>query len=148
MSDHLIKYQFKKDDPRAKKGGRPKKRSALDVCSDMGFDPLEIDILIARDDWKLLGLKRPIPIGIRQKSAQNIGNKIYPNLKAIELKEDVETLEDDRVVVILPSNDRELPEEVMKVEHEEVDTEIELNVDLLDGVKQYSIPIDELDNDD
>ena len=147
MSDHLIKYQFKKGDPRSKKGGRPKKRSAMDICNDLDFDPLEFDILIARDDWKLLGLKKPIPIGIRQKSAQKVGDKIYPNLKAIELKEDMDTLEDDRVVVILPSNDRELPEEVSKIEHEEVDTEIELTTDVLKDVKQYSVPLSELDED-
>tara|TARA_R110000822_G_scaffold15369_6_gene52982 strand:+ start:3175 stop:3618 length:444 start_codon:yes stop_codon:yes gene_type:complete len=146
MTDHLIKYQFKKGETQEKKGGRPKKRSATDICNDMGFDPLEYEILIARNDWKLLGEKKPIPIGIRQKSIQKIGDKLYPNLKAIELKEDVSMLEEDRVVVILPSNDRELPDQVSKVGYEKVDTEIELSTDVVEGDREFSVPLSELDD--
>ena len=102
--------------------------------------------MIARNDWKLLGEKKPIPIGIRQKSIQKIGDKLYPNLKAIELKEDVSMLEEDRVVVILPSNDRELPDQVSKVGYEKVDTEIELSTDVVEGDREFSVPLSELDD--
>ena len=149
MSDHLVKYQYKKGDPRAKApNGRPSKKTVKDICNDMGFCPIEFDVLIASDQWKMLGLKKEIPISIRQKSAQSLSNKIYPNLKAIELKEDLETLDEDRVVVILPSNDRELPSEVQRVEHEEVDTDLTIGEVVVETAKELKISLEDLDAED
>lgn len=148
MSDHLVKYQFKKGDPRTKNSpGRPKKRSALDVCEEMGFDPFEAEVLFARNDWKLLGLKGPVPPTLMLKATQHLTDKIYPSLKAIELKDDLdEGAKDDRVVVILPSNDRELESEVSQVEHKEVIQPV--GEPLMGVAKKCSVPIEDLDSDE
>ena len=122
-TDHLKPYQFKSGDPRCK-GKTSKKESAKDICDRLNFDPLEFEILVAKDEWKYLGLKGPVSINQRSKSAQFVGSKLYPSLKAIEVREEFEAGEEDRVVVILPSNDRELPSEVMVLTKEEVVMEL------------------------
>jgi len=129
MVDHLKPYQFKPGDPRCK-GRTSKKESAKDICDRMNFDPLEFEILVAQDQWKLLGLKGPVSVNQRSKSAQFVGSKIYPSLKAIEVKDDFDAGSDeDRVVVILPSNDRELESEVKAISQEE--SVMELDKDLM-----------------
>ena len=145
-ADHLIQHQFKKGEERTKNSpGRPKgsRFSAMDICDRMDFDPLEVEILIAKDQWKMLGLKGPVPLAQRLKATQHITDKIYPSLKAIELKEDLsEELEDDRIVVILPSNDRELPSEVKQISKEEA-VQIVPQEDLMDLAKKCSVPVDQ-----
>lgn len=141
MVDHLKPYQFKPGDPRCK-GKSSKKESAKDICDRMNFDPLEFEILVAQDQWKLLGLKGPVSVNQRSKSAQFVGGKIYPSLKAVEIRDDFDAgSEEDRVVVILPSNDRELESEIKVISQEE--SVMELDKDLMmDMARKVDLAVD------
>lgn len=144
MTDHLKPYQFKKGDSRCK-GKTATRKSALDTCDALGFDPLEFEILVAQDQWKLLGLKGSISIAQRLKASQHITDKVYPTLKAVELKEDFNEAEDERVVVIMPSNGRELESEIKQVTMQESVSLIPQD-QLLDMARKVDLPIgDEID---
>jgi len=68
-----------------KKGSLNKKTiQALDIVKKHGIDPFEILILFAKGDYQALGLKKPIPPEMRQKSATAALPYIYPQLKSTE----------------------------------------------------------------
>lgn len=100
---------FKVGDKRPEKAGRKKgtpnkaTQTLQEIADSLGIDPFKILLYFAKGDWEALGYESPeiqkcsmgntyyepvIPPELRQKSAKDACEYLYPKRKAIELRQE------------------------------------------------------------